>query len=60
MRGGRNDNDGTRLEIQAELGSTLDKLRRYRTALVKERYRAMEALRVAQADRREREDDLTG
>ena len=55
MRGGKNDGDGTRLEIQAELGSTLDKLRRYRTALVRERYRAMEALRVAQEDRRERE-----
>ena len=60
MRGGTNDNDGTRLEVQAELGSTLDKLRRYRTALVKERYRAMEALRVAQAERREREGDITG
>ncbi|MFZ3263214.1 MAG: hypothetical protein WA172_04390 [Terriglobales bacterium] len=55
MREGTNNNDGTRLEIQAELGSTLDKLRRYRTALVRERYRAMEALRVAQADRLERE-----
>ena len=55
IRGGKNDNDGTRLEIQAELVPTLDKLRRYRTALVRERYRAMEALRVAQAERRERE-----
>ena len=60
MRGGKNDNDGTRLEIQAELASTLDKLRRYRTAHVKERYRAIEALRTAQADRLERDADLTG
>lgn len=60
LRAGTNDNAGKRLEVEAELGSTLDKLRRYRTALVRERYRAMDALRVAQADRREREGDIAG
>jgi len=52
---GKNDSDGQRLEFQAEMVPILDKLRRYRTALVRERYRAIEALRVAQEDRRERE-----
>ena len=60
LRSGTNDNAGKRLEVEAVLGSNLDKLRRYRTALVRERYRAMDALRVAQADRREREGDIAG
>ena len=60
MRGSKNDSDGQHLEFQAEMVPTLDRLRRYRTALVRERYRAIEALRVAQADRREREGDIAG
>jgi hypothetical protein len=51
---GAHGNDGRRLEIQAELGLRLDQILRYRAALRKDLYRAVEALRAAQEDRRER------
>lgn len=47
-------NKCSRLEVEAVLGSTLDKILRYRAALSKEMYRAVEALRAAQEERRER------
>ncbi len=45
---------GSHLEVQAFLGSTLDRIIRYRKDVDKQLYRAVEALRAAQTDRRER------
>ncbi len=48
-------NSGRHLEVQAFLGSTLDRIIRYRKDVDKQLYRAVEALRTAQTERRERE-----
>jgi hypothetical protein len=53
-------NTGRHIEVQAELGSTLNRILRYRAAVKKDLYRAIEALRVAQAERRERESAQLG
>lgn len=46
---------GGRLEVQAVLGSCLDTMTRYRAALKRDLYRAIETLRTVQAERREKE-----
>src|SRR5713226_7785991 len=47
--------EGGHLEIQAVLGSSLDTMTRYRSALKRDFYRAIETLRTVQAERREGE-----
>jgi len=49
-------NTGRHIEVQAVLGSTLNRILRYRAAVKKDLYRAIEALRAAQAERRAREN----
>jgi len=44
---------GGHLEVQAVLGSSLDTMTRYRSALKRDLYRAIETLRTIQAERRE-------
>jgi hypothetical protein len=56
---GGHGNDGRRLEVQAELCSTLDKINRYRARLNKDLYRADEAIRASQAERREGQKEPT-
>jgi hypothetical protein len=51
------DDTGRHLEIQAVLGSRLDRILRYRAAITKDRYRAIEALHATQAQRREQEQE---
>lgn len=48
------------LEIQAVMGSSLDTMTRYRSALKRDFYRAIETLRAVQAERHEREKGSNG
>ena len=48
------------LEVEAVLGSSLDRLTRYQSALKRDLYRAIQTLRSLQAERREREGDNDG
>lgn len=50
-----NNENGRSLEVQAELGSAMDRILRYRTAIRRERFKNVQALHAAQAQRRERE-----
>jgi hypothetical protein len=47
--------EGGHLEIQAVLGGSLDTMTRYRSALKRDFYRAIEMLHTVQAERREGE-----
>jgi len=51
-----NSQEAGHLEVEAVLGSSLDKLTRYQSALKRDLYRAIEMLRSLQAERREREE----
>ena len=53
----RNDNsqEAGHLEVEAVLGSSLEKMTRYQSALKRDLYRAIEMLRTLQAEKRERE-----
>jgi hypothetical protein len=51
--------EGGHLEVQAVLGSSLATMTRYRSALKRDFYSAIDRLRVAQAERRENEKQRT-
>ena len=50
-----NRQEGSQLEVEAVLGSSLDKLTRYQSTLKRDLYRAIDMLRALQTERRERE-----
>lgn len=53
-----NSQEGGHLEVEAVLGSTLDKISRYQSVLKRDLYRAIETLRSLQKERREPEKGL--
>ena len=53
--GNHNTKEAGHLEVDAVLGSSLEKMSRYRSALMRDFYRGIEMLRVLQAERRKRE-----
>ncbi len=52
-----NKGNGRSLEFQAELGSAMDRILRYRAAIRRERFKTMQALQTAQSERRQRGKD---
>jgi hypothetical protein len=55
-----NSQEGGHLEVEAVLGSSLEKMIRYQSTLKRELYRAIETLHKTQAERRERERRTSG
>ena len=51
-----NSQEAGHLEVEAVLGSSLEKKTRYQTTLKRDLYRAIEVLRTLQAERSEREE----
>jgi hypothetical protein len=54
---GNNSQKGEHLEVEAVLGSTLDKMTRYQSALKRDLYRTIDMLCKLQAERRKGESD---